>query len=94
MWYLKTYLDRHSSSPHATISGFARSCLEVMALGQEHGHRQCKPSNIELVYTMSQFESGSKLDHTLIVPVFLSDGSNLVSVIKYTGLVHFVHYRL
>lgn len=79
MWYLQTYLNRLSISPHATISGFARYCQDSVSSAKDQGLRQCKPSNIELVYMLGNFADRGGLDHTLVVPVYLTDGSSLVS---------------
>lgn len=79
MWYLHTYLNRHSVFAHPVVSGFARHCQEAVTSAQERGLRQCKPSGIELVYVLGNFAEMNSLDHTLIVPVYLPDGSNPVS---------------
>lgn len=50
-----------------------------MSRAQEQGLRQCKPSSIELVYILGNFTQQGRLDHTLIVPVYLTDGTTLVS---------------
>ena len=78
-WYLQTYLNRHSVFPNPTISGFARYCQEAISSAKDRGLRQCKPSNMELVYVLGNFADRSCLDHTLVVPVYLMDGSVPVS---------------
>ena len=79
MWYLTTYLNRHFHSSNPTISSFSRFCQDSVSSAQEQGLRQCKPSSIELVYVLGNFAESGVLDHTLIVPVYLADGSNPVS---------------
>lgn len=79
MWYLQTYLNHYSSVSNTTLMGFARYCQEAVRTAQEQGLRQCKPSAIELVYVLGNFAEAGFLNHTLIVPVHLTDGSNPVS---------------
>ena len=94
MWYLKTYLNRHFHSSNPTISGFARFCQDSVSSAQEHGLRQCKPSSIELVYMLGNFAESGTLDHTLIVPIYLPDGTNPVSLmVVLLPLLLFVSVR-
>ena len=84
-WYLRTFLNRHSVNSHPVISSFARHCQEALRQAQEQGPRQCRPSSIELVYLLGNFAETNSLDHTLVVPVYLPDGSNPVSHLKCLG---------